>query len=173
MGSSRRRDPGLRRLLAPALSICLAAASAVPVRGADLLTTHRLSAGLASEAASGALAACAKMGFAVTVAVVDADGVLQALVRGDGAGIHTVRAAQDKAFTAVTYGRATSAVVERQQSRGPFAVVVKEPHMLADEGGLPIKAGDETIGAIGVSGSTGKDEDCGNAGLDLIRAHLK
>jgi uncharacterized protein GlcG (DUF336 family) len=164
----------MRNLSVLALAATLASAFGVrPASGADLMVTHRLSAALATEAASTALAACEKMGFAVTVAVVDSDAVLQALVRGDGAGIHTVQAAQDKAFTAVTYRRATSAVAERQLPRGPFAVIVKEPRMLADEGGLPIVAGDETIGAIGVSGSTGKDEDCGNAAIDMIRARAK
>jgi uncharacterized protein GlcG (DUF336 family) len=148
-------------------------AGTLPARAADLLSTHRLSASLATEAATGAAAACRKLGFSTTVAVTDADGVLQALVRDDGAGIHTVQAAQDKAFTAATYGRPTSEVVKRQEARGAFAVIVKQPHLLADEGGLPIKVGTELIAAIGVSGSAGKDEDCGSAGIDLIKNRLK
>lgn len=165
----RRNAPSLLAALAATVAMSLSAQA----RAADVLTTHRLSSALAMEAASAAAAACTKLGFATTVAVTDTDGVLQALVRSDGAGIHTVRAAQDKAFTAATYGRATSQTVERQKSRGPFAVLVKEPHLLADEGGLPIKLGNELIAAIGVSGSAGKDEDCGNAGIDAIRSRLK
>jgi uncharacterized protein GlcG (DUF336 family) len=147
--------------------------SAVPARGADVYSTHRLSAALATDAAVAAIAACTKLGFAITATVVDADGAVQALIRGDGAGIHTVQAAQDKAFTAVTYKRPTSDSLQRQKANGPFAVAVKEPHMLLDEGGLPIRIGDELVGAIGVSGSAGKDEDCGNAGIDAIRSRMK
>lgn len=151
----------------------LAFAALAPSDAADLLTTHRLSAALATQAAVAAAGACRKLGFSTTVAVTDADGVLQALLRDDGAGIHTVQAAQDKAFTAATYGRATSVTAERQKGRGPFAVLVKQPHLLADEGGLPIKVGDELVGAIGVSGSAGKDEECGTAGIDSIRSRLR
>jgi len=143
---------------------------ATPARGADVLPTHRLSAALATEAVTGAIAACTKLGFAVSAAVVDVDAVTQALVRGDGAGIHTVQTALDKAFTAVTYGRVTGTLAERLKASG---VAAKEPHIIAGEGGLPLRIGNELVGALGVSGSPGKDEDCGNAGIDLIRARMR
>lgn len=145
---------------------------AAPARGADVLPTHRLSAALATDIAVAAIAACAKMTYPITAAVVDVDGVNQALIRGDGAGIHTVQAARDKAFTAVTYGRATSAVGE-QYKTNPSAVILKEPYLIPGDGGLPIKIGTEVVGALGVSGSPGKDEVCGNAALDQVRARLK
>src|ERR1700733_14962481 len=87
----------------------LFAAVTAPAQAADVIPTHRLSAQIATEIAAGAIAACAKMTYAVTAAGVDAGGVTQALIRGDGAGIHTVQTAHDKAFTAVSYGRAGSA----------------------------------------------------------------
>ena len=41
-------------------------------------------------------------------------------------------------------------------------------------GGVPIKAGDEIVGAIGVSGSPGSvhDEECAEAGIAKIAASL-
>jgi uncharacterized protein GlcG (DUF336 family) len=45
--------------------------------------------------------------------------------------------------------------------------------LIADEGGLPLRVGNELVGALGVSGSPGKDDDCGGAGIDLIRARMK
>jgi uncharacterized protein GlcG (DUF336 family) len=42
-------------------------------------------------------------------------------------------------------------------------------------GGVPIKAGNEVIGAVGVSGAVGgdKDEICANAGIGKVAAQLK
>ncbi len=158
-------------ILALTLIAAMGAAS-VPARGADVLTTHRLSAALATDIAVGAIAACTKMTYAITAAVVDSDGVTQALIRGDGAGIHTVQAAHDKAFTAVTYGRAGSALGERYKTN-PSGVILKEPFLIPGDGGLPIKIGNEVVGALGVSGSPGNDEVCGNTALDAVRARLK
>ena len=146
--------------------------AAVPVRAADVNPTHRLSSALATEIAVAAIAACNKMTYNITAAVVDYDGIPQALIRGDGAGIHTVQTAQDKAFTAVTYGRATSAVGE-QYKTNPSAVIMKEPRLIPGDGGLPIKIGNEVVGALGISGSPGKDEVCGNAALDQVKSKLR
>src|SRR6266404_2055735 len=70
------------------------------VSGAQVLVTHRIPAALALEAVGEAVAVCAKQGYAVTAVVVDADGVRQALLRGDRAGAHTLDSAADKAYTA-------------------------------------------------------------------------
>ena len=51
-----------------------------------LLPTHRISAELASQAVAEAVASCAKQGYAETAVLVDADGVRQAVLRGDRAG---------------------------------------------------------------------------------------
>jgi uncharacterized protein GlcG (DUF336 family) len=55
----------------------------------DVLTAHRLSAALAAEAVAEAVASCAKQGYKVTAAIVDDDGVVQAMLRGDGASMTT------------------------------------------------------------------------------------
>jgi uncharacterized protein GlcG (DUF336 family) len=46
--------------------------------------------------------------------------------------------------------------------------------MVTALGGVPIKVGNETIGAIGISGAPGgdKDEACANAGLAKISDRL-
>lgn len=156
----------------PLLAAGLLAAGlcAAPARSADVLPTHRLAAALANEVVAGAIAACTKMGYPITAAVVDVDGIVQVLVRGDGAGIHTVQTAEDKAFTAVTYNAVTSTIAERLKTNG---VAIKEPRLIAGAGGLPLRIGNELVGALGVSGSPGQDEECGNAGIALIRARMK
>ena len=154
-------------------AVAAMAVATVPARSADVVTTHRLSAQLATEIAVDAIAACAKMTYTITAAVVDSDGVTQVLIRADGAGIHTVQAAHDKAFTAVSYGRAGSKTQKAYLASPPQGVILKEPYLIPGDGGLPIKIGNEVVGALGVSGSPGKDEVCGNAALDMVRTRLK
>ncbi|HUB94713.1 MAG TPA: heme-binding protein [Stellaceae bacterium] len=155
------------------LALGLTLAAAAPTRAADILTLHRLSAALANEAVGAAVAACAKQGYAETVVIVDADGVRQAELRGDGAGIHTLDSANDKAYTSITFKTDTGALVGRAQQIG--TLTSKLPHLLLFQGGLVIKIGDEVVGAIGASGAPGGplDEGCAKAGIDAIRDRLK
>jgi uncharacterized protein GlcG (DUF336 family) len=44
--------------------------------------------------------------------------------------------------------------------------------VLALAGGLPIKVGDDLVGAVGVSGSLGKDEACLKPGIDKVADQL-
>jgi uncharacterized protein GlcG (DUF336 family) len=149
------------------------ALAAVPALAADMLTTHRLSAALANEAVGAAVAFCAKDGYAESVVLVDSDGVRQAALRGDGAGIHTLDSANDKAYTSVTFKSDTGAMVARAPQIG--TLTSKLPHLLLFQGGLVIKLGDEVIGAIGAAGAPGGplDEACARAGLDAIRDRIK
>jgi uncharacterized protein GlcG (DUF336 family) len=87
----------LMAIAAMAVFIGTAAASA------DTLPTHRIPAALAAEAASEAVAACARQGYQETAVVLDADGATIAALRGDGAGIHTLDSAHDKAYTSVSF----------------------------------------------------------------------
>lgn len=136
-------------------------------------TVHRLNAELANEAVGAAVASCAQQGYAETAVVVDTDGVTQALLRGDGAGIHTLDSAHDKAYTSVTFKSDTGALLDRAQALG--TLVSRLPHLLLFQGGVVIRVGNEVIGAIGAAGAPGGklDEDCARAGLDKIRDRLK
>ena len=75
-------------------------ASAATAQG--LIAEHRLAAVLANEAVAEAVATCVKNGYAVTAIVVDIDGVRQAVLRGDGAPVHTLDSAYAKAYTAAS-----------------------------------------------------------------------
>jgi len=140
---------------------------------ADVLTTHRIAAALANEAVGAAVASCAKQDYAETVVLIDSDGVRQALLRGDGAGIHTLDSAYDKAYTSLTFKADTGALMQRAKVLAPLTS--RLPHLLLFQGGLVIKIGDEVVGAIGAAGAPGGqlDEACARAGLDAIRARLK
>jgi uncharacterized protein GlcG (DUF336 family) len=69
---------------------------------ADTLRTHRIPAQLAVEAASETVSECTKQGYRETAVVLDADGATIVALRGDGAGIHTLDSAHDKAYTSVS-----------------------------------------------------------------------
>jgi len=163
-----------RSLAAPTLAAAFCCAIAMPA-SAQSVTTHRIPAALAAEAAVEAVAFCAKDGYRETAVVVDIDGAHQAEVRGDGAGIHTLDSANDKAYTAVTFRTDTLPLAERAKEPGGIVILSKLPHVMFFGGGVVIKIGEEVVGAIGASGAPGAklDEDCARAGVDKIRDRLK
>jgi len=142
---------------------------------ADTLQTHRIPAALAAEAVSETVATCAKQGYHETAAVLDADGATIAALRGDGAGIHTLDSARDKAYTSVSFKNDTLALAERAKGENSIAPLAKLPHVMFLGGGIVIKLNDEIIGAIGAAGAPGAklDDNCARAGLDKIRDRLK
>jgi uncharacterized protein GlcG (DUF336 family) len=142
----------------------------------DLPVEKVLPRELAVEAAQGALAACEQHGYRVTVAVVDRAGLLRALIRGDGAPPHTVDSSRRKAYTSASLRRPTLELAQ-MVSENPGAAGLRDINddILLLGGGLPIKAGDQVIGGIGVGGAPGgdKDEACAQAGIDKIAPNLK
>jgi uncharacterized protein GlcG (DUF336 family) len=142
---------------------------------AQTLPTHRIPAALAAEAASETVAACAKQGYRETAQVVDADGVVIATVRGDGAGAHSLDSALDKAYTAASFKNDTLALAEREKGEDSITPLAKLPHVMFFGGGVPIKLGDETIGAVGAAGAPGAklDDACARAGIDKIKDRLQ
>jgi len=142
---------------------------------ADTLPTHRIPAALATEAASEAVAACARQGYQETAVVLDADGATIAVLRGDGAGIHTLDSAHDKAYTSVSFKNDTLVLADRAKGEDSIAPLAKLPHIMFFGGGVVIKLGDEVIGSIGAAGAPGAklDDGCAHAGLDKIRDRLK
>ncbi|HZS83347.1 MAG TPA: heme-binding protein [Stellaceae bacterium] len=139
------------------------------------LQTHRIPAALALEAVGEAVAACSRQGYSETAVLVDADGVRQAVLRGDGAGAHTLDSANDKAYTAASFKNDTAALVERAKTAPIAPLLAKLPHLLLFGGGVVINIGDEVVGAIGAAGAPGGDLDdhCARAGLDKIKDRLR
>jgi uncharacterized protein GlcG (DUF336 family) len=149
----------------------------VPVAArAELMPTHRIPAELASQAVAEVVASCAKQGYNETAVLVDADGVRQAVLRGDRAGSHTLDSAFDKAYTAASFKADTSALFERSKTAPGFANLFTQlPHLILVGGGIAIKVGDEVVGAIGASGAPGGnlDDSCARAGLEKIQPQLR
>jgi uncharacterized protein GlcG (DUF336 family) len=157
------------------LSVLCAAFLVGQARAQGLLQTNRISADLANQAVAEVVAKCASQGYAVTAVLVDADGVQQAVLRGNRAGVSSLDSAFDKAYTAASLKTDTNALVERSKTVPVFANLFKLPHLLLLGGGIPIKVGDEVVGGIGAAGAPGGDldEGCARAGLDKIKEQLK
>ena len=162
-------------VLAGPTAVLLSLAIAAPTLASGALLTHRLSADLANRAVAAAVARCAAEGYSESAVVVDISGVDQAVLRGDGAGIHTPESAHDKAYTSVSLGIDTQTLYETQRTQiapdGPFS---KVPHLVLFGGGVVVRLGTETIGAIGAAGAPGGklDDACAQAGLDAIKSQL-
>ncbi len=161
------------------LGICSLATSAV---AQGLVRSNHLSAALAHEAVAAAVAACAKAGYAVTAIVVNNDGVRQAVLRGDGAAVHTLDSAYAKAYTAASLAPvrkddSTKAIAERiaKIPGVSTAGLSSLPFINFTPGGVTIIAGTEAIGGIGVGGAPGGnfDDDCARAALAQIRDRMK
>src|SRR5438093_3118830 len=172
----------MTRTLAAGAVVALALVGTVTgVWAQGLITMKKLSAPLANELVGETVATCAQKGYAVTAVVVDLDGVRQALLRGDGAPIHSMDNAYYKAYSAasLTLGRkeeSTRAVAERMAKNPPSTVPQTPlPNVTYAVGGVTIMAGGAAIGAIGVSGAPGGqfDEECARAALAKIRDRLK
>jgi uncharacterized protein GlcG (DUF336 family) len=141
---------------------------------AQLLTQKSLSAGIAMAIAQTALETCTKQGYNVSVHVVGRNGEVLVAVRGDGAPPHTMENSQRKAYTARTF-RIPSGEFAQRVKDNPTLGAVHLTGIVAAQGALPIKVGDEVVGAVGVSGAPGgeKDEVCAKAGIDKIADQLK
>ena len=153
-----------------ALSLIAGVSSAQAVR-----TEKNMSLELANQIAAATVAACAANNHNVTAAVVDRAGVLRALQRADNAGPHTVGAAQAKAYTSASARNATTAMLEAVQKNPGAATLVDIPGFLVLGGGVPVRVGNEVIGAVGVGGAPGGhlDEQCANAGIAKVADLLK
>ena len=140
---------------------------------AQLITHRDLSYPMALGMASGALDACKARGYAVSVVVVDRGGDTMVALKGDGAGPHTMENARRKAYTARTFRMTTQQFIEDMKTRPVRREQTTLPGVIAINGGVPIKVGDDTIGGIGLSGSPGVDEECVNAGIEKVKQYLK
>lgn len=153
-----------------ALTLIATAASAQAVR-----LEKNISLELANQIASASVAACAANGHAVAATVVDRAGTVRAIQRADNAGPHTLASSQQKAYTSASAKNTTLAMMDGAQKNPAAANLVYLPGFLLLGGGVPIKVGNETIGAVGIGGAPGGhlDEQCAMVALDKVKDQLK
>jgi uncharacterized protein GlcG (DUF336 family) len=154
-----------------AVAGAIAAIIAVPVSAdAQVLTEHDVSVRMALTIAEAALAEC---GTRVSVAVVDRAGRLRLFLQGDGASPHNLELARRKAYTAETFGRTSLEWAQRAKTVNPGQLMLTD--VMTQQGGVPIKIGNETIGGVGLSGAPngGKQEEaCARAGIAKVADQL-
>jgi uncharacterized protein GlcG (DUF336 family) len=149
--------------------------AAVPAAAQEVITEKALSLDLAHAIAQGAVEKCRADGYHVSVTVLDRDGLVKAAFRDDGSGPHTIVTSRRKAFTSVTFRQPSADWAKRVLTDPAVAGLKDTEGTIALGGGVPVKAGNEVIGAIGVSGAPGgeKDEACANAGIQKFADKLK
>jgi uncharacterized protein GlcG (DUF336 family) len=125
----------------------------------------------AQTAVEGARAKAAEIGVPMNIAVVDAGNNLTAFARMDGAWLGSIDIAQNKAYTARSFDMSTKDLAPLCQPGQPLYGIEasNQGRLIVFAGGIPITAGDEVIGAIGVSGgSVEQDHEVAEAGVAAL-----
>ena len=161
------------KIVSLAASVAIALALASPA-DAQLLNHKDLSLATALAIATTASETCKGQSYRVTVAVVGRTGEIIVHLRGDDASPHTLENSLRKAYTARTF-RTSSAEFGQRVKENPTNGALWITNISGSAGALPIKIGEDVIGAVGVSGAPGgdKDEACAKAGLDKVADQLK
>jgi uncharacterized protein GlcG (DUF336 family) len=96
----------------------------------------------------------------MNIAVVDAGGNLVSHVRMDNAWIGSVDISINKAWTSRAFDITTKDLGEQSQSGDQFFGIHVSNHgrVMIFAGGVPLKKGGQVVGAIGVSGGSGKQD---------------
>jgi uncharacterized protein GlcG (DUF336 family) len=169
------RTPVFVLAMLAALGSTSLAAQAQSAAAPAVRTERNIGLDLANQIAAGAVASCAAAGYNVTATVVDRAGGVRAVQRADNAGPHTLEASRLKAYTSASAKNATLAMMEGAQKNPAAANLVHIPGFLLLGGGVPVKVGNDVIGAVGVGGAPGGhlDEQCAVAALDKVKDQLK
>jgi len=172
----------MKRINRILFAAALAAPCAAPAQA--LVSQRSISLDAAQEAATAALAQCRKGGHQVSVTVLDRFARTRVILNDDGANPHSFEHSLRKAYTALTY-RTPSGEYGKRAVANPTGIgALHLDKITTAAGGLPIRAGKEVVGSIGVSGSPGvpgsppgsggdADAACAQAGLDHIAPKLK
>ena len=140
---------------------------------AQLPTSKVLTLDVAQAIAQETMAKCRADGYKVTVLVVDGLNAAKVMLRDDGATASTAEVAKMKATAAMLYNRPSGPA--QPPPAGTTAPPATIPGTINAQGGVPIKVGDATIGAVAVSGAPGGDKDaaCATAALTKLADRLK
>ncbi len=124
----------------------------------------------ANRVAAAAIAHAESLGILICVSVADAGGRLIAFQRMDGAIWAAVYGSQGKAAASAAFGRPSGDLTERADHPTFRGIVAADGgRMILGKGGAPILRNGQLVGACGVGGGTGEeDEDCARAGAACI-----
>ena len=143
--------------------LTIAAVLSSPATSQGVVTQKSISLPMAQTIANAVIAKCQSMGFKISVSVLDRGGLALVMLRDEGASLHTVESSDRKAYTARTFRQPSAAIVKRIQDEPAVAGFKEYTRVIALD----------VIGAVGVSGSPGKDDECAQAGIDKVADQLK
>ena len=145
----------------------------VLVTAQGLVMQRNLSLAMAKTIAEATLAECKSKGFNTAAAVVDRAGQVLVILRDEQATAQTAEMARRKAYTARMF-RLTTLDFQKRTSDPTLAAQRDVADILALGGGVPIQAGNDTIGGVGSSGSSQEmDDACAKAGIAKVANLLK
>ena len=150
----------------------IVAASSSLAGAQSLLTERGLSLNAAIELATASLERCRTDGYKVTITVLNRHARTAVVLSEDGVNPHTVENSMRKAYTAFTTRSPSGEMAKRAQpGLSGFMLLDK---ITPIEGGLPIFAGKDLVGAVGISGAPGGEKDavCAQTGIDKIAKGL-
>ena len=141
-------------------SFALQASAQAPSYGPSITTAA------AKKVAAGVIAECQSNKWNIAVAIVDTSGGLVYFERMEDTQSASLVIAIDKASASARYRRPTRAFVDAIAKGGAAMGIMTLPGVVGSPGGVPIVTGGKIIGAVGVSGVTGdQDEQCAKAGV--------
>lgn len=154
-----------------ACSIHISAAFAVEDHPVTV-NIQRMSLDTALKIANATIDSCRKAGFQVSVTVIDRGGHPQVVLRDVLAPDLTLRISYQKAYTAMSFNSATSAITDIFKK--PFSVGKVEGIVL-HPGGVPVQASGTLLGGVGVAGAPdgNDDEKCAQAGVAAVADDLE
>ena len=111
-----------------------------------------------------------EVGVPMCTAIADPDGNLKAFSRMDGAALLSIKIAQDKAYTAISFGLSTKDWWQFIKDDGPLLHgITHAERVVIYEGGIPIQKDGQIVGGIGVSGGYyTQDQECAEAGIEAF-----
>ncbi|WP_281545508.1 heme-binding protein [Grimontia sp. SpTr1] len=147
---------------------------------ANVVNEPTISLDMALKAAKAANDRCLKDGFKPTTTVVDQRGQMKVQLNSDGAFPHAVETSYRKALTAASRREATSIIEAENEHEPQLGAVFNEIGLITLSGGIPIYYKEQVIGAIGVAGAPGENDEgieyddiCAEYGIKSISEELK
>jgi uncharacterized protein GlcG (DUF336 family) len=163
---SHNRIPSL------AFTIATLVASPLSTFSQGVVTQKQISLDMAQSIAQAAVDSCRAQNYHIVAIVLDPNGMIKVMLRDEGPGPNIIELARRKAFTALSHRRNSSEQAKIWETQ-------KIPNIGPDQaalgGGVPIKAGNDMIGALGVGGAPGdtNDEACALAAVTKYADKLK
>lgn len=139
------------------------------------LQQTNMSLNLANSLVEATMSACHAQGRSAVAAVIDRGGHLLSLQRDDSVGPHNTDATIKKAFTALSTKTPSRIFAENARSNPESSNLNTISSLLLIGGGVPVKVGNEVIGAIGVGGAGGSaiDESCALEAINKVLSTTK